>query len=131
MNHRDKRSFADVVREVKAGPRVPQSSPTTSSGLTDPTGRTWHEVEESISEARAQELVRSGAELAWDDCGSLGYGAPVRWISRADAADLATRGQPTLRTNKRRTAGLSSWRTDDGAWLVLATQSVRWGDLLA
>lgn len=128
VKHTEKRSFADVVREARTAPHAPQPH---AAGLTDPVGRRWREVEESISESRAQELVRDGAELAWDDCGSLGYGAPVKWISRADAADLATHGPPTLRVNKRHTAGLSSWRSDDGSWLVLATQSVRWGDLLA
>jgi hypothetical protein len=130
VKHKEQRSFADVMREARAAPQRPQP-PAAAAGLTDAVGRRWREVEESISESRAQALVRDGAELAWDDCGSLGYGTPVRWISRAEAADLAAHGPPTLRVNKRHAAGLSSWRTEDGSWLVLATQSVRWGDRLA
>lgn len=99
--------------------------------LTDPTGRRWREVEAQISPERARDLVLRGAELAWDDCGSRGYGAPIEWLSREEAAALAGDGTPVLRTSKRRRAELSEWTSDDGAWLVLATMSVKWGRRLA
>lgn len=132
MRDRSRRTFADVVQEAREAPRRPDRARAVSSAtLTDPTGRQWHEVEESIAEARAQELVLAGAELAWDGCGSRGYAAPVTWISRREAALLAAAGPPTLRMNKRHSAALSAWRTDDGSWLVLATMSVTWGKRLA
>lgn len=122
------RPFADVVREVREaedGTPAPRELP--GRRLVDPAGRAWREVEEDLTEDRARELVRDGAGLAWDDCGSLGHGAPVDWVPRDEAAALAAAGPPVLRTGRHRSAGLSAWRTDDGAWLVLASMSVRWG----
>ena len=121
------RSFADVVREVReAGTGYPAEREAPGQRLVDPAGRVWHEAE-AITGTRARELVQAGAALAWDDCGSLGYGPPVDWVPRDEAAALAAAGPPTLRTGRHRSAGLSAWRADDGAWLVLASMSVRWG----
>ncbi|GEA87785.1 hypothetical protein [Cellulomonas cellasea] len=122
------RSFADVVREVReAADASPAPREAPGQRLVEPAGRAWREVEDEITEARARELVQAGAALAWDDCGSLGYGAPVDWVARDEAAALAADGPPVLRSGRNRSARLSAWRADDGGWLVLASMSVRWG----
>lgn len=125
-------SFAEIVDDVKQAPQQHEGEPRgTWSKLTDPTGRSWREIEAQISPERARELVSSGAELAWDDCGSRGYAAPIEWISREEAAALAVGGTPLLRNNKRHRAELSAWTSDDGSWLVLASMTVKWGRSLA
>lgn len=125
-------TFAEIVDAAKAAPRRESRRGRTSDDeLRDPAGRTWREVEVRISEERAHGLVLAGAELAWDDCGGRGYAAPIEWISRKDAAELAAGGPPVLRSSRRHGADLSAWRSDDGEWLVLATMHVRWGRLLA
>ena len=125
-------TFAEIVDAEKAAPRRESRRVRTSEDeLADPAGRTWREVEVLISEARAHELVLAGAELAWDDCGGRGYAAPIEWLSRKDAAELAAGGPPVLRSSKRHRAELSAWRSDNGAWMVLASMHVRWGTLLA
>lgn len=103
----------------------------TAPAIVDPAGRRWHQVEADIGPGRARALVAGGAVLAWDDCGSLGYAAPVTWITKEDAARLAADGPPTLRVTKRHDASLTAWQTEDGSWLVLASMSVRWGALMA
>lgn len=128
MHQPRSRSFADVVREVReAGDARPTPREAPGQRLVDPAGQAWREAEEEITEDRARELVQAGAALAWDDCGSLGYGAPLDWVPRDEAAALAAAGPPVLRTGRHRAAGLSAWRADDGGWLVLASRSVRWG----
>lgn len=132
MKSRRGRSFAEIVDDVKLAPRPEVHTPhPAGESLTDPAGRAFREVEEQITPERAQALVADGAALAWDDCGSRGYAAPVVWIAPDDAARLAAAGPPALRLTKRQRAELSAWQSSDGAWLVLASMSVRWGRLLA
>ncbi len=131
MKQRSTPSFAQIVEDAKRAPRPLVEPADDGSRLTDPAGRTWHEVEAPISPGRARELVADGAALAWDDCGSRGYGAPVDWLSTSEATALAADGLPVLRTKRDPASELSAWATEDGASLVLATRSVRWGRRLA
>lgn len=109
MHKRRSPSFADVVRDVRAAvDERPTGLPVSGPRLVDPAGRVWHEVEGDVAEARARELVLAGAGLAWDDCGSLGYGAPVDWVEPQEAARLAAAGPPALRSGRNRSAGLSA-----------------------
>lgn len=121
-----------MVDEVQHAPERPREEPRSGwTTLTDPAGRTWNEVETQISPERARELVLAGAALAWDDCGSRGYGAPIECLSREEAVGLAAGGAPVLRVNKRHSAELSAWVSGDGTWLVLASMSAGWGRRLA
>jgi hypothetical protein len=127
-----KPTFAEVVQEVANRPRQPEPDPRGDDWqhITDPSGRRWTLVEEDVSPEVASTLVRSGAALAWDSCGSRGWGAPVAWLTAEDAATLAGSDAPELRRGKRRSASLSRWKDQGGRTLVLAEMSVRWGRLL-
>lgn len=119
-----------MLEDAKRAPRA-RDSEDVWLRLSDPTGRAWREVEPTISPRRARELVADGALLAWDDCGSCGWGAPIDWLSPADALALAAGGEPVLRNDRRHAAELSAWISRDGAMLVLASMSVTWGRRLA
>lgn len=132
MKSRRGRSFAEIVDDVKQTPPPKAHTPhSAAESITDPAGRVFREVEEQLTPERAQELVAKGAALAWDDCGSRGYAAPVVWIAPDDAARLAAAGPPVLPLTTRQRGELGAWQSSDGAWLVLASMSVRWGRLLA
>lgn len=131
MQKRHSPSFAEMVEDARRAPRAPDGPDGVWLRLGDPTGQTWREVELQISPERARSLVTAGARLAWDDCGSRGWGAPIDWISPAEAAALAAGGEPVLRNDKRHSAGLSAWTSRDGSTLVLASMSVTWGRRLA
>ncbi len=130
-----KPTFAQVVHEVESQTREPEPEPRGDDmeHITDPSGRRWTLVEDEISPQVASALVRSGAAVAWDCCGSRGHPqacAPIDWFTAEEAATLAGSEPPELRRNKRRSAFLSRWTDEDGRTLVLAEMSVRWGKLL-
>lgn len=131
MRKREAASFADLVHEVKLAPGSPEPEPRPEAVLTDPDGEKWHEVAAEISPEQARDFVLGGARLAWDDCGSRGYAAPIDWIGMDEARALAAAGRPTLRINKRHRAQLSEWASGRGERLVLASMSVQWGRRLA
>jgi hypothetical protein len=125
-------TFADLLKEVKAAPPRQETEPPGHrwDRLTDPSGRRWLLVAEDIDPERAQELVKAGAAVAWDYCGSRGWGEPIVWLTKEQAAQLARGAPPQLRRNKRNNASLSEWSDTEGAPLVLASMSITWGKLM-
>ena len=124
--HPKGKTFADVVREVEQQPVVPVPD---HSGVVDPSGKRWHRHLAEISPARALELAREGAPIAWDACGCGGY-CGFDWYSTEDVARMVAAGNPKVRRTKRRKGSLSVWTSGDGDVLVVAEDAVQWGDVI-
>ena len=118
--------FAEVVREVE---QQPVATVRDYSGVVDPNGRRWHQHLAEISPARALELVKEGAPVAWDPCGCGGY-CGFDWFAADDVARMVAAGTPTVRHTKRKRGNLSVWTSDDGGVLVVAEDAVQWGDAI-
>jgi len=121
------KTFAEVVREVEQQPVVPARD---YSGVVDPGGRRWHRHLAEISPARALELAKEGAPIAWDPCGCGGY-CGFGWYAANDVARMVAAGTPNVRHTKRRRGNLSVWASDDGGILVVAEDAVQWGDVIS
>jgi hypothetical protein len=126
MSKRPKgKTFADIVREVEQQPVVPERD---YSGVVDPSGRRWHRDEAEVSPARALELAGDGASVAWDNCG---FGCcDFYWYTPEDVARMVAAGTPKVRQTKRRKGILSVWTSGDGDILVVAEDTVQWGDVI-
>ena len=90
--------------------------------LHGPDHRIYHRLQESITPARAQELLRGGAVMAVDECGCGGY-CGLDWPTATERAELARR-PPSV--TKRRFGWLEEWRNDAGEPLLLHNGDVRW-----
>jgi hypothetical protein len=88
-------------------------------------------VDEHLAPERARQLVASGADLAWDDCGSKGRAAPVHWFDDRVARDLAAKWAPELGRPSRGAGWFELYRREDGSFVVLATWNIRWGNQMA
>ena len=119
-------TFAEIVREVEQAPSEPVKD---YSGVVDSSGTRWNQTDQEISPARALRLVIEGARVAWDPCGCGGY-CGFDWFSAEDSRRLIAAGTPTVRHTKRHQGNISEWTSEDGHVLVVAEQSVRWGDLI-
>lgn len=124
---RRRRSFADIVAEVREQPAAVEPLPT---GVVDPEGTRWHPGTSSISEGQAHALVERGARVAWDPCGCGGY-CGFTWFGPEDAAQLVAAGTPKVRRTSRHRGNISKWTAEDGRVLVVAEDAVRWGHLMA
>jgi hypothetical protein len=124
--HPKGKPFVDIVREVEDQPVVPAAD---SSGVVDPNGKRWHRHLLKISPARALELAKEGALIAWDPCGCGGY-CGFNWYGAADAARMVAAGTPTVRSTKRRKGNISLWTSDDGGVLVVAEDAIQWGGVI-
>jgi hypothetical protein len=124
--HSKGKTFADIVREVEDEPVVPAPD---YSGVVDPTGKRWHRQEAEISPARALELAKSGARVAWDPCGCGGY-CGFDWYGAEEVARMVASGTPTVRQSKRHNGNISEWATAEGDVLVVAEDAVRWGGVI-
>lgn len=120
------KTFAEVVREVEQRPVVPVRD---YSGVVDPSGRRWHQHLAEISPARALELAKEGAPVAWDPCGCGGY-CGFDWYAADDVARMVAAGTPKVRQTKRHRGNLSVWTSEDGGVLVVAEDAVQWGDVI-
>ena len=120
------KTFAEVVREVEQQPVVPARD---YSGVVDPSGRRWHQHLAEISPARALELAKEGASIAWDPCGCGGY-CGFDWYAADQAARMVAAGTPNVRHTKRRSGNISVWTSEDGGVLVVAEDAVEWGDVI-
>lgn len=120
------KTFAEVVREVEQQPVVPSRD---YSGVVDPSGRRWHQHLAEISPARALELAKEGASIAWDPCGCGGY-CGFDWYAADQAARMVAAGTPNVRHTKRRSGNISVWTSEDGGVLVVAEEAVEWGDVI-
>jgi hypothetical protein len=120
------KTFADIVREVDEQPLVPTPD---YSGVVDRNGRRWHRHLAEISPARALELAKAGAQVAWDPCGCGGY-CGFDWYGADQVARMVASGTPKVRHSKRRTGSISQWATADGGVLVVAESAVQWGGII-
>lgn len=82
----------------------------------------YHRVQEGITPARAQELLRGGAVMAVDECGCGGC-CGLDWPTAIERAELARR-PPSV--TKRRFGWLEEWQNDAGEPLLLQNGDVRW-----
>lgn len=121
------KTFAEVVREVEQEPVEPVRD---YSGVVDPTGTRWHQHLAEISPARALELAKEGAGIAWDRCGCGGY-CGFDWYAADDVARMVAAGTPKLRHTKRKRGNLSLWKNEAEGLLVVAEDAVQWGDVLS
>ena len=76
--------FAEVVREVEQQPVVPADD---YSGVVDPSGRRWHQHLAEISPARALELAKEGAPIAW----GLPSAGPGTWQQMGQSVEQVER----------------------------------------
>ena len=119
------KTFADVVREVEQQPVGPVRD---YSGVVDPSVKRWQHLAE-ISPARALELAKEGAPIAWDPCGGGGY-CGFDWYAADDVARMVAAGTPKVRHTKRSRGNLSVWTSEDGGVLVVAEDAVQWADVI-
>ncbi|MBO9555898.1 hypothetical protein [Cellulomonas sp.] len=123
------RSFADIVREVESTPRQPLEAPAAGTlvdgVLTDPDGREYRRVEDTLTANRALALAAAGAVVVWDSCGCGGY-CGFEWFSAQDVKAMAASGAPVIRNTKRARGNVSEWRSRSGDVLLLAEDDVRW-----
>lgn len=90
--------------------------------LHDPDARVYRRTSAHIKPNRAQELLRSGAAMAVDDCGCGGY-CGLDWPSPPERAELGLRPP---RLAKNRLGWLDEWQSADGHELLLQHGDVRW-----
>ena len=125
---RQRPTFADIVDHERRHPRPTRPTrPTRPLRPDDSPG--WREVEivqEDISAERAQELVRAGAAVGWDDCGSREYQDVLTWLDDDETRQLAQAGPPHV----YRGGALLECRWPDGRPAVIVEMDVRWGRLL-
>lgn len=134
-----KRSFADIVRDVKAAPPAPalqydHPGEYTDGTFVDQEGRRYKEVSPSVSAARAYDVAAQGAVLVWDKggCGDHCPHCPgYEWFDEADVARMVAAGRPDIRDKRNSKGNISEWLADDGSRLLIAWVDVRWGDVLA
>lgn len=132
---RDHQSFAEIVEQVKNSPQPPApvyDAPGLhpDGTLVDADGRTYRQVSEEVSSARAFDLAARGAAVAWDSCGCGGY-CGFTWYDREAVARMVAAGRPEIRRTKRARGSIAEWLGEDGGSLLLAEGAVRWGELLA
>jgi hypothetical protein len=121
------KTFAEVVREVEQQPVEPVRD---YSGVVDPGGTRWHQQLAEISPARALELAKERAPIAWDPCGCGGF-CGFDWYAAEDVARMVAAGTPKVRHTKRKRGNLSVWTNEAGAVLVVAEDAVQWGDVIS
>lgn len=119
-------TFAQVVREVEQQPVVPDLD---YSGVVDPGGTRWRQDLAEISPARALELAKQGAPIAWDPCGCGGF-CGFDWYAADDIARMVAAGTPTVSHTKRKRGNLSVWKNQAGEVLVVAEDAVQWGGVI-
>ena len=90
--------------------------------LHGPDGRVYRRTSSHIEAGRAQELLRTGAAMAVDDCGCGGY-CGLDWPSPSERIELARRPP---RITKHRFGWLDEWQSGDGHRLLLQSGDVRW-----
>lgn len=130
-----RRSFADIVAEVRAEPiparEVRPGEHSAAGELFDPDGAVLSRVGE-LSPGQARTYVRQGALLAWEGCGCGGWqGCQPTWYDDAARRILAERAAPRFRPRRH---GAPTWIDlwqGDGGPVVYAHGDVVWGDALA
>ena len=90
--------------------------------LHGPDGRVYRRTGAHITPGRAQDLLRTGAAMAIDDCGCGGY-CGLDWASPAECVRLGLRPP---RLTRCRFGWLDEWRTADGHGLLVQSGDVRW-----
>ena len=120
------KTFAEMVRQVEKQPFVPAAD---YSGVVDPSGRRWREHLRQISPARALELAREGASVAWDSCGCGGF-CGFAWYGTEEVARMIRSGAPVVWSTKKRRGNISEWSSSDGGVLVVAEDAVQWGGVI-
>lgn len=123
---RQRKPFAEVVREVRESPSRPVPA---RNGVVGPDGRRWHLVAAELAPAEALARAAAGAAVAWDPCGCRGYCA-FTWYTHREGERMVAAGEPVVRLSKRHNGGISEWATLDGQRLVVAEDAVTWGGLL-
>ncbi len=129
--------FVEILAEVRSEqsikPHVRPGRYNRAGDLFDPSGNRLSRVGE-LTAARAAELVRDGAQLAWESCGCGGWsGCLPEWIDEPARESLGD-GRPPQTRHKRHAAPtwIDLWQGQGGATqVVYAHGNVVWGDALA
>lgn len=132
MQHR--KTFAEIVAETVA---TPTQESTKSFGIFDDAGDMWdpdgnrlHRIKSEITPARAREMVREGAQLAWEGCGCGGWrGCQPTWVSTAARLRLGEGSKPRFTNRYGSPTWIDLWDGDAGK-VVFAHGDVEWGDAL-
>lgn len=130
----ERRTFADIVAEAAAEPphvRVVRPGGHNDDGdFFDPAGNLLVRVRE-IASRTARELVRDGAQLAFEGCGCGGGvgGCPTTWIAPALAMAAAEAASPRPVKGFGSPTWIDHW-TGDGGDVVYVHGDVEWKDAL-
>jgi hypothetical protein len=113
-----KRSFNDIVAEVKAAPKpdVPVKQEP-GKVLIAPDGTVFRNADRLLDETEAAQLLTSGAWVAIDDCGCVGY-CGLQWRSPSDPIRRMPE-VPKAKKNQEPFASIEEWRAEDGLSMVL------------
>lgn len=115
-------TFNEIVRDVKEHP-LPVVDDRTRIRGSD--GTIYRLAHDDISQARAADLVASGAQLLQDSCG-CGGACGYAWIDQAEANLLMVGGD----TADAATIHVAAWHSDGGGILVVFDGDRIWGHRL-
>jgi len=132
MTARRKRTFAEIVEEVRATPPTPiQVRPggvNAAGQLFDPSGSLLA-ARSVIDPARAAALVSDGALVAFEGCGCGGFagGCQPQWADAGSLARLRAAGNPRFVKGYGSPTWIDEWSSESGA-VVFLHGDVKWGD---